>query len=222
MPYIGYFQLISAVDVFVLYDNIKYTKKGWINRNRMLMNGSDKTFSLPLKQASDYHHVVQRKLSEEYNRAKLLAQFKGAYEHAPYFCSVVPLLQRIVEHTNDNLFAYIYHSLDLLCSHLGINTKIIASSCLEVNPDLRGKDRVIALCDTLFAKKYINPIGGVDLYDKHEFLAHGIKLEFLKSRPFAYNQFENLFVPSLSIVDVLMFNSIDRIQELITFGYDLL
>ena len=54
LPYIGYFQLIEAADVFVVYDNIKYTKKGWINRNRMLRNGSDMVFSLPLKKDSDF------------------------------------------------------------------------------------------------------------------------------------------------------------------------
>ena len=51
LPYIGYWQLLSAVDQFVVYDNIKYTKKGWINRNRFLRDGTDAVFTIPLKGA---------------------------------------------------------------------------------------------------------------------------------------------------------------------------
>ena len=73
-PYIGYFQLIKSVDEFVIYDNIQYTKKGWINRNRILVNGTDYLISLPLKKDSDYLNVVDRQLAEswEKDRTKLL------------------------------------------------------------------------------------------------------------------------------------------------------
>ena len=77
-PYIGYFQLIAAVDMFIVYDNIKYTKKGWINRNRLLNRGKNVIFSLPLKNDSDYLNVCQRELAADFNRDKLLHQFKGA------------------------------------------------------------------------------------------------------------------------------------------------
>ncbi|AVC45854.1 wbqC-like family protein (plasmid) [Rhizobium leguminosarum bv. viciae] len=78
-PYIGYFQLIHAVDKFVVYDNIKYTKKGWINRNRILRNGEDYTFSLPIKAASDSLDICDRTLSTEFDRNKLVNQIQGAY-----------------------------------------------------------------------------------------------------------------------------------------------
>ena len=89
-PYIGYFQLIAAVDMFIVYDNIKYTKKGWINRNRMLQNGKDVMFSLPLKSDSDYLDVCERELAADFNRDKLLNQFKGAYRRRPVFRGNVP------------------------------------------------------------------------------------------------------------------------------------
>ena len=104
LPYVGYFQLIGAVDMFIIYDNIKYTKKGWINRNRMLRNGSDAMFSLPLKRDSDYLDVVKRQLAADYDRTKLLNQFKGAYLRAPFFADTFPLLERIVCHEDQNLF----------------------------------------------------------------------------------------------------------------------
>ena len=101
LPYIGYFQLIGAVDLFVVYDQIKYTKKGWINRNRMLLNGADATFSLPLRKAADSLDIVDRQLAADFNRTKLLAQFYGAYRTAPYFDQTYPLLDALVKHDDD-------------------------------------------------------------------------------------------------------------------------
>src|SRR5258705_11030314 len=89
-PYIGYFQLIAAVDLFIVYDNIKYTKKGWINRNRMLRNGKDVMFSVPLKNDSDYLDVCERELAADFNRDKLFNQLKGAYRGAPNFSQTFP------------------------------------------------------------------------------------------------------------------------------------
>src|SRR5690554_5299659 len=94
LPYLGYYQLIAAVDVFVVYDNIKYTKKGWINRNRFLLNGQDAVFSLSLRKDSDSLDVRQRQLSPAFERAKLLNQFRGAYGSAPYFEETYALLER--------------------------------------------------------------------------------------------------------------------------------
>src|SRR5882762_1494729 len=93
-PYIGYFQLIAAVDLFIVYDNIKYTKKGWINRNRMLQNGKDAMFSLPLKSDSDYRHVRERQVAADFNRDKFLNRIRGAYRRAPHFSETVALVER--------------------------------------------------------------------------------------------------------------------------------
>ena len=222
MPYIGYFQLIAAVDLFILYDNIKYTKKGWINRNRMLVNGADAIFSLPLKKDSDMLDIVQRELSSEFNREKLLGQFKGAYIKAPYFNEVYPLLENIIKAKDGNLFSYIHHSLGEICRHLKIETKIIISSNLPINHELKAQDKVIALCNATHADNYINTIGGTELYDRNQFLSHGVKLQFIKAKSFEYSQFAAPFVPWLSIVDVLMFNPIEVVQECINSNYELI
>lgn len=212
MPYIGYYQLIAAVDTFVVYDNIKYTKKGWINRNRMLQNGTDAVFSLPLKKDSDTLDVVQRELAADFNCDKLLNQFKGAYQSAPYFEQTFPLLERIVRCEDDNLFRYVHHSLVETCTHLGIDTEIRVSSEIAINHDLKGQDKVLALCGALGAATYVNAIGGMELYSKEIFWERGIELKFIKSRPFEYAQLGDEFVPWLSIVDVLMFNSVREVQ----------
>lgn len=222
LPYIGYFQLIAAVDVFVVYDNIKYTKKGWINRNRMLLNGSDSVFSLPLKKDSDSLDIVQRELAADFDRGKLLNQFKGAYGRAPYFAQTLPLLERIVRHKDGNLFRYIHHSLVLLCEHLAIATEIRISSDIAADHELKGKDKVLDICKAVGADTYINSIGGKELYARDDFRANGIELSFIKSRPYEYPQFGAAFIPWLSIVDVLMFNPLDVVRDWIKTNYELI
>lgn len=221
LPYIGYFQLISAVDVFVVYDNIQYTKKGWINRNRMLQNGKNVMFSLQLKKDSDYLDVLERELSVDFNRTKLLNKFKGAYTKAPYFKKVLPLLESILLHEDNNLFRYIHHSLIQLCCHLGIDTEIRISSSLPIEHSLKGQEKVLALCERMEASTYINAIGGQELYSKDDFAQHDIALQFLRIKPFTYLQFGAGFVPWLSIIDVLMFNSLEHIQQHLLNQYEL-
>ncbi len=222
MPYIGYFQLIAAVDQFVVYDNIKYTKKGWINRNRILQNGKDAMFSLPLKRDSDTLVVAQRELAADFNRDKLLNQFIGAYRRAPYFEQNIPLLETIVLHKNSNLFGFIYHSIVSTCEHLGIGTEIRISSEIAINHDLKGQDKVLALCHGLGADVYINAIGGMELYDRDKFGTHGIELKFIRAKQFEYPQLGALFVPWLSIVDVLMFNPLNAVRTCIASNYELI
>lgn len=222
LPYIGYFQLIAAVDIFVVYDNIKYTKKGWINRNRMLLNGVDAIFSLPLKKNADSLNVVQRELSNDFDRKRLLNQFKGAYSRAPYFAQTFPLLERIVQCEEVNLFRYIHHSIVEMCAHLDIATEIRISSEIPSDYKLKTQERVIALCQALGASTYINAIGGTELYSKWYFQENIINLKFIKSIPFEYAQFGNQFMPWLSIIDVLMFNPLSEISGKFIKNFDLI
>jgi hypothetical protein len=221
LPYIGYFQLIAAVDEFVIYDKIKYTKKGWINRNRFLLNGADASFTLPLQAASDDVDVVDRDLAEAFNRKKLLNQLRSAYAKAPHFDSAFALIERIVGHPDNNLFRYIHHSVTLVCAHIGINTPITVSSSIAIDHGLRAQAKVMALCNARGAGVYINPIGGTGLYSPEDFAAQGIELKFHKASSFEYPQFGNAFVPWLSIVDVLMFNPLERVQDAVFNNYTL-
>lgn len=212
LPYIGYFQLIAAVDTFIVYDNIKYTKKGWINRNRMLQNGKDVMFSLPLKSDSDSLDVCERELAADFNRDKLLNQFKGAYWQAPYFAQTFPLIEQIVRYEDTNLFCFLHHSIVKTCEHLDITTEIRISSGIAIDHDLKNQDKVLALCEAVGATTYVNASGGMELYSKETFREQGIELKFIQSKPFEYAQFGAEFVPWLSIVDVMMFNPLPVIQ----------
>ncbi|HIC7211143.1 WbqC family protein [Burkholderia stabilis] len=220
LPYIGYFQLIEAVDQFVVYDNIKYTKKGWFNRNRFLLNGGDSTFSIPLKRDSDSLDVCERRVSPDYDPEKLAAQLTGAYARAPYFESGFELVRSVIPGDEENLFLFIKRSIDAVVERLDIDTHIVVSSSVDADHTLKGQDRVLAICESLGATTYVNAIGGVDLYSRDDFAAHGIDLRFIRSRPVEYRQFDAPFVPWLSIVDLLMFNSALDVKRMLA-EYDL-
>jgi hypothetical protein len=221
-PYIGYFQLIASVDRFIVYDNIKYTKRGWINRNRLLLNGKDALFSLPLKNDSDYLNICNRELAEDFSRDKLLNQFMGAYRQAPYFKETFLLIEKIICNQDTNLFQYLYYSITNICNHLGLKTEIKKSSDFTIAPELKNQNKVLALCEASGADIYVNPIGGIDLYSKDVFLDGGVDLRFIQSFPLEYCQYGNSFVPWLSIIDVMMFNSTDTIQHYLTTSYELI
>ena len=221
-PYIGYFQLIAAVDMFILYDSIKYTKKGWINRNRMLQNGKDVMFSLPLESGSDTLDVLDRELAADFNREKFLNRFKGAYRCAPYFSKTFPLLEKIVRYEDRNLFRFLHHSIIKTCEHMGITTEIKISSDIAIDHGMKNQDKVLALCESIGASTYVNAIGGMELYSKKPFQEKGIELKFIRSKPLEYTQFGDEFVPWLSIIDVMMFNPIETIKESLVAKFELI
>ncbi len=220
-PYIGYFQLIRSVDLFILYDNIKYTKKGWINRNRFLQNGTDSVFSVPLRKDSDFLDVKDRALADSFDRGKLVNQLREAYRRAPHFDQAFPVIENAVMSPRANLFDYIHGTVTGVCRYVGVGTSIVASSSIAVDPALKAEERVLALCKAAGASGYVNAIGGRNLYSREKFAAHGVELKFLESHAITYPQFGGPFVPWLSIVDVMMFNSVPTIREFIETGYDL-
>lgn len=217
-PYLGYFQLLNAVDEFIVYDNIEFTRRGWIHRNRILVNGKDEYISLPLKAASDYELVCNRFLADTWpvEKQKILNRITESYRKAPYFRDVINLIIDSLNHPDHNLFNFILHSIKVVCGYLYINTPIVISSSIPIDHGLKAQHKVLALCKARSASTYINPIGGIVLYDKEYFLKQNIQLLFLKMNDLQYNQFDHQFIPSLSIIDVMMFNSREKIKEWLT------
>jgi hypothetical protein len=223
LPYIGYFQLMNAVDEFIVYDDVEYTKKGWINRNRILVHGNGAYITLPLKKASDFLDVKDRFLADTWptDRVKLLQRVTEAYRKAPQFAQAFPLFERCVSNDESNLFAFILSSLQEVKTYLGIATPVVVSSSMGLDRTLRAQDRVLATCQKENADHYINPIGGVGLYSRNDFAARGIELQFIQSTPVTYPQFDHAFVPWLSILDVMMFNSRSEVKRLLAESYTL-
>lgn len=212
-PYIGSWQLINSVDVYVISDSMQYIKQGYINRNNMLINGRRHLFTL---EASGVH---KRSLINEVkvgkNSAQILKSIYHAYRKAPYFKEVYPILEEILLHDEKNLAKYVGYSIERIAQYLDIDTKIIYLSDLQKETSLKGQERVIDICKRLNADRYINSIGGQGLYDKKNFIKEGIKLNFIKTEDIKYRQFNHEFVPNLSIIDIIMFNSKEKIKEML-------
>lgn len=220
-PYIGYFQLINAVDKFVIYDDVNFINKGWINRNRMLNNGKDSLFSIPLKEAS------QNKLINEIDvnwdsawKNKFLKTLEQSYKKAPFYQETLLIIQQTLSVDDEPISKVIEHNLRLICKYLDIKTEIVSSSAIYQNTHTKAQERILDICLQEKATQYINPIGGLELYDKDFFEAKNITLNFIRSNPIEYPQFKNEFVPWLSMIDVLMFNSKENITSFIN-NYEL-
>lgn len=219
MPYIGYWQLMSAVDLFVYLDDVNYIKKGWINRNRILVNKKEHKFTLYLQKLSQNSLIKDLKVGE--NRPKLLKTLCHSYQKSPYYKERIELVKKIFSSTQENLVDYICESNSLICSLLCIRTKIVRASSLGYNRITKKEDKILELCKTLRASTYINPIGGKSLYSRKDFEMAGICLEFLKPHLRPYNQSIPDFIPGLSILDILLFNS-DEAARCMLSEYQLL
>lgn len=224
LPYIGYWQLLNAVDKFVVYDNIQFTTKSWIRRNRILENAKDALFTIPLKSDSDYLDIRDRFVSDQYfnkDSRKIIRKIKDAYRKAPYFDEAMPVIEKCFLYQEKNLFKFIFNSIKIISEYLGITTEIIVSSQIEMDHSLKSQERVLEICRKLSTTVYINPIGGLELYDSESFKFNGIDLKFIKSKNVEYKQFDNEFVPNLSIIDVMMFNSSDEVKKMLNM-YELI
>lgn len=216
IPYIGYWQLMNAVDKYVIYDDVNFIKGGWINRNRILVNGEPKYFNVPMLGASPYKLINEvgvnndRKLTDKNLRA-----LEWAYRKAPYYGDVFPLMERVLESGKDDIASYIAESFRIIGEYLDIKTEFIISSDLEKDCEQKGQDKVLSICKLLGATEYYNAIGGQKLYSFEDFKAQDITLKFLKTSDIVYEQFGNEFQPNLSIIDVMMFNSVEQIQQML-------
>lgn len=219
MPYLGYWQLINEVDEYVIYDDVNYIKKGWINRNNILVNGEKKLFTISLHEASQNKKINEIDIVDDF--VKISKTITMAYSKAPYYNEVSKLLESIFLFPDKNLALFIANSIRLVCKYLNIKTKLIISSDLNKDNLLKGQDKILQICERLHAQTYINAIGGIDLYDRKIFKEHNIELRFLKPSIIEYNQFENEFVGGLSMIDVLMFNEPKKIKQMLS-KYELL
>ncbi len=214
-PYIGYFQLIKAVDRFVVYDDVAFIKQGWINRNRILLNGEPHTFTVPLKNASSFVTIGNTGINQDIFPTwsnKFLKTLTQAYSKAPYYNEVFELVSLVLFGPCDTISILATNSLIQTCSYLNITTEFVRSAVPYQNSDLKAKDRVIDICKKEKAEIYINPIGGKELYDKADFKQAGLDLFFLRTGNISYEQRVREFVPWLSIIDVMMYNSPETIM----------
>ena len=211
-PYIGYWQLMNAVDRYVIFDDVNFINRGWINRNRILVNGAPKYFNVQMSGASQNKRILDVGVTNDPAEAgKQLAMIENAYRKAPAFADCFPLVADCFRYKGKNLADFVAHSIRGTADYLGIETELLLSSEIEKDETKRGQEKILDLCKRLGATEYYNAIGGRELYDQAAFSAAGIGLSFVQAGEARYEQFSGApFVPYLSIIDVMMF--CDRAQ----------
>jgi len=215
-PYIGYFALIKAVDKFVLYDDVAYIKNGWINRNRIKVGNNDNYITVPVTNASTYYLINEVKIVNYVNfRTRLFKTLEQNYKKAPSYIRIIDLLMDIFRGSFDYMNDLNRKALSEVIDYLDINTEMITSSGINKNKELMAEAKVIDICKALNGDVYINPIGGRELYSKENFQKEGIYLKFIKMNDIIYKQGKGDFIPNLSIIDVLMWNSKDDVKTLL-------
>lgn len=216
-PYLGYFQLIHAADVFVLGDDLQYTKESWINRNRILSDGRPRLITFPLKKDHFNTRINERIFSPDFveEKKRLLRIIFNAYARAPQKKPVMALLEKIFDSSEMNLAKFAEISIKSICEYLGIRTPLVTASGLGLKKEMDRQDRVIATARLFNSAVCINPIGGIELYDVSYFCDHQVTLKFHRMDDIVYSQGKNQFVPSLSVIDVMMFNEIDDIRDML-------
>jgi hypothetical protein len=216
-PYIGYFQLVAAVDKFVFYDDVNFIKNGWINRNRMLLGDQVRYLTVPLAGASPMLKIndVLIQPRERWLR-KLLESIRHAYAKAPQYPRISELIEQILTAPFDHISLLASHTVTEICRYLEIDTEFVASSTGYGNAQLKGTHRVVDICAKEQALIYVNLPGGRALYDGEAFSARGVELAFIEPNLCPYSQFDDVFHPALSILDVLMFNSKDLIRDMLS------
>jgi hypothetical protein len=213
-PYIGYFQMIKAVNAFVFYDDVNYINRGWINRNRILVNEEPSFITIPLLKASQNKLINETEIIQHKEYLKMAKTIEMAYKKAPYFHAVFNLVNEVLNKEYKTLAEITIQSIKTCCEYLDIKTQFyIASKNFANTKGLERAERLQTICKQLNANHYINALGGQELYTKEGFAKENIQLQFIQSNPINYQQFNNEFVPWLSIIDVLMFNSKEEIKE---------
>jgi hypothetical protein len=215
-PYIGYYQLISAVDEFVNYDDVAFIQQGWINRNRIKINGEARYFTVPLAAASSFRSIRETMVATlpyEAFRRKFFATINTVYGKAPFYRETLNLLEGVFVPQPASIGDLAWQSVSAVCSYLRLETRLVPTATTFGNSHLKKADRLIDICRRENADIYINAIGGAELYSRDEFAKAGIALWFLRSGPVEYSQSDRrAFIPNLSIIDVLMFNSHEQVR----------
>ena len=217
-PYLGYFQLIRAVDLFVFLEEVTFIKQGWIARNRILVNGAPVFFSVPLAKASSFVAINETRIHPDLFprwKRKFLLTLTHHYGRTPHFSEVFNLVQEILDKEPTDIAALAMRSVECCSRYLGIDTEYKLSSRDFPSPGKHGVERILAICRLARSDCYINASGGEALYDRAEFRRMGIVLSILKPHLGFYAQPGTNFVPGLSILDVLMRCSLDQIRSML-------
>ena len=219
-PYIGYWQLIHAVDVFVIYDDGKFIKQGWIGSNRIIgQDGSPQKIDIEIKHQSCNRKIneMQRRVCEPRAR-HTIRNLYHVYRKAPFYADAMRVIEPILLDEEPDLVRYLTKQIKAVAAYLGIDTEFHLSSEVSKEGLSHVEEKVFRICHHFGITDFVNPSGaGMQLYDKEHWKeAGGINLQFLRrNEDIRYKQFTDEFVPDLSIIDLMMFCSRDELHDIL-------
>ena len=214
-PYLGYYQLAAAVDKFIFLDDVNFIKAGWINRNRFYSTQGPVYFTVPLIKASQNRLICEIQIQPNDGwQEKILKGFVQTYKKAPHYEAVYPLFADLIKKDVPSIGDLAALSVRKVMEYLGLPFSWSYSSYYQV-ADIKGAAKIINLCEQEKATHYLNPIGGTSLYSEMSFQARGMDLSFIRTNPISYSHLNGVNTEGLSILDVLLFNSIDETRDLL-------
>ena len=213
----GYFHLINAVAYYVFYDDVQWIKRGWINRHTINQNSNEEKLTLSVKKHST-HALINEVEIADFAKINYLNKIETIYRKAPYFKYHISFITDLINCGSYNMAELAENSIKEIASLLDIKTEFESAVNINNNKNLKGEQRVIDMCKVIKSKTYINNINGRNLYNKQNFLKENINLLFFEKVIVPYKQFNDLFIPYLSIVDVLMFNDLETVKEMVRMG----
>lgn len=219
-PYLGYFSLIKHTELFILLDAVQFIRHGWIERNRILKQNSDWLYiKVPLIKVGRNTVIKDVKINITINwKQSILSQLAIYKKIAPNYQSVISLMNSIFENDYYDIVSLNSASLQMVCNYLNINTdiKVFSKMELEIDRPKEPDEWALNICKTLGGvKEYWNPPGGKEFFNENKYSSQNIKLKFQKLNLQSYNQNRDNFIPGLSIIDVMMFNSVDEINRML-------
>lgn len=217
-PYIGYFQLIHSVDEFVIFDQAQHIRRSWITRNRILNAHKETVYiNVPVCKAPRETKIKDIIINNELNWQEKIIQQLNYYKDAPNYSHVLEFVKECLRKEYTKLSQLNTCLLRKTCKLLNIETNITVLS--ESFPSIDEADDAdewgIIVSKALNATTYINAIGGKEFYNTQKYNEEGLEIKFVNPMLEPYKQFNHEFISGLSIIDVLMFNNIDHIIEMI-------
>lgn len=218
MPYIGHFALISYVDHYLFFDTAQYVRRSWMNRNRILNPTKDFSYiSVQVKKAPQKTAIKDILIDDTQAWKQRLYNQLSVYIKAPNFKKVMEFLHSILDCDYLTLSELNITTTKAICNYLGINTTFETFSEMNITYDqVNACDEwALNVTKSLGYSTYVNAIGGMEFFDKTKYQDNNINLCFLKAELVPYVQRIGRFVEGLSIIDIMMFNSIAEIQDML-------
>jgi len=218
-PYVGYYSLIKNTDKFILFDTVQFIRHGWIERNRILKPSEGWQYiQVPLlKHDRDVFIKDLGIKNTELWREKLKAQLQHYKKRAPYYSDCMDIVTTCLAIETESIVELNYNILLHTCKYLGINfdCEIYSKMNLTIDEVNAPDEWALNISKVMEATEYINPPGGLEFFNKEKYLQNNIKLTFLGNNCAQYKQRREGFEAGLSIIDLMMFNDVSLINNMI-------